>query len=169
MKGRNLILLAGLLGAVVLLFSFVYADPPDRPMKQMNERLGLTDSQAKQMRDIQYNFTKTGIGLRADLKEARLELNHQMAQENANKNEVAKLVDKVAEAHKALLKHQVDRKMAMKEILTPEQFEKFLRMRGGMMMGERMGQRMGKGMGEGRGSRRHAPKGCGPRGDGPGI
>lgn len=164
MKKRNLILLTGLAGAVLLLFSLVYADPPDRPFKGMRDDLSLTEAQVKEMREIQYNFNKTGIGLRADLKEARLELKHQMALENANKNEIAKLVDKVAEAHKALLKHRVDRKMAMKDVLTPEQFEKFLQMRGGMMR-----DRMGKGMREGKGSRRHATRGCGTRGDGPGI
>jgi len=169
MRRRNLVLLAGLAGALVLVFSLVYADPPDRPFKGMRDDLGLTEAQVKQMRELQYNFSKTGIGLRADLKEARLELQHQLAQPNIDQKEINKLVDQVAQAQKMLLKHRIDRKLAMKEVLTPEQYEKSLRMRGGMMMGERMGERMGKGMGEGRGSRRHAPKGCGLRGDGPGI
>jgi Spy/CpxP family protein refolding chaperone len=139
MKKRNLLLLAGLIGALVLLFSLAYAQTPDRPMKEKKDAWGLTDDQIEKMKEIQYNFTKTGIGLKADLKEARLELRHQMAQENTDKKEIAKLVDRVAEVEKMVLKHEVDRKLAVKEILTPEQFQKFLQKRGGMKR-EKMGR-----------------------------
>ena len=176
-RKRNLILLAALVGVLVLVFSLVYADAPDRQFKGMRDDLGLTDAQVKQMRDIQYDFTKTGIGLRADLKEARLALQHQLTQPNVDKKEIDKLVDQVAQAQKMLLKHRIDRRMAMKDVLTPEQLEKFQQMHGGMMMGERMGKRMGermghrmgKRMGEGRGGRQHGARGFGPRGEGPGI
>jgi Spy/CpxP family protein refolding chaperone len=158
MKKRNLLLLAGLMGALVLLFSLAYAQAPDRPMKEKGDVLGLTDDQIEKMKDIQYNFSKTGIGLRADLKEARLELRHQMAQENADKKEIAKLVDKVAEAEKMVLKHEVDRKLAVKEILTPEQFQKFLQKRRGMGR---------DGMGRDGECRQHDRRGLGQHGDGP--
>jgi Spy/CpxP family protein refolding chaperone len=157
MKKRNLLLLAGLIGALVLLFSLAYAQTPDRPMKEKKDAWELTDDQIEKMKEIQYNFTKTGIGLKADLKEARLELRHQMAQENADKKEIAKLVDKVAEAEKMVLKHEVDRKLAVKEILTPEQFQKFLQKRGGMGRGKMRGD------GE---CRMHDRRGLGQHGDG---
>jgi Spy/CpxP family protein refolding chaperone len=160
MMKRRYLLLPGMILLLGLLFSLVYADTPRLHKKEMADEMGLTDDQVKQMQEIQYNFAKTGIGLRADLKEARLELHHQMAQESTNKNEIAKLVDRVAEARKKVLKHQVDKKLAMKEILTPEQFEKFLHKRGDMKKGK-----MGK---EGK-SRRHHTGGMGPQGEGPGI
>ncbi len=172
-RTKNLILPLALVVALVLVFSLVYADTPDRPFRGMRDNLDLTDAQVKQMQEIQYDFAKTGIGLRADLKEARLALQHELAQPNVDKKEVDKLVDQVAQAQKMLLKHRIDRRMAMKDVLTPEQLEKFQQMHGGMMMGERMGRRMGKRMGrkmgEGRGCWQQGAGGFGPRGDGPGI
>ena len=158
MKKRNLLLLAGLVGAMLLLFSLAYAQAPDPPMREKGEGLKLTDDQVEKMEEIRYNFAKTGIGLRADLKEARLELRHQMAQENTDKKEIARLVDRVAEAERMVLKHEVDRKLAVKEILTLEQFQKFLHKRGGMRK-DRMGRD-----GE---CRKHDRRGLGPQGDGP--
>jgi Spy/CpxP family protein refolding chaperone len=160
MKKKGLILLVSMLAAGLLLFSLVYADSPDRPRKGLSDDLELTEAQMKEMREIEYDFTKTGIGLRADLREVRLELQHQLAQQNVDKKEIEKLVDRVAQAHKLVLKHQIDRKLAIKAVLTPEQFEKFLQRRGGKAM-ERMG-RGGK-------FRRHESSGLGRRGDGPGI
>jgi Spy/CpxP family protein refolding chaperone len=172
-RTRNLILLAASIAALVLVFSLVYADTPERPFKGMRDDLGLTDAQVKQMQEIQYDFAKTGIGLRADMKEARLALQHELTQPNVDQKEVDKLVDQVAQAQKMLLKHRIDRRLAMKNVLTPEQWDKFQQMRGGMMMGERMGERtghrMGKKMGEGRGCWQRGAKGFGPHGDGPGI
>jgi Spy/CpxP family protein refolding chaperone len=166
-RTRNLILPAAL--AVALVSSLVYADTSDRPFRGMRDKLDLTDAQVKQMQEIRYDFAKTGIGLRADLKETRLALQHELAQPNVDKKEIDKLVDQVAQAQKMLLKHRIDRRLAMKDVLTPEQQEKLQQMHGGMMMGERMGRRMGKKMGEGRGCRQHRPEGFGPRGKGPGI
>jgi Spy/CpxP family protein refolding chaperone len=168
-RTRNLILPAALVLALVLVFSLVYADTSDRPLRGMRDKLDLTDAQVKQMQEIRYDFAKTGIGLRADLTEARLALQHELAQPNVDKKEIDKLVDQVAQAQKMLLKHRIDRRLAMRDVLTPEQQEKLQQMHGGMMMGERMGRRVGKKMGEGRGCRQHRPEGFGPRGEGPGI
>lgn len=160
MKMRHLLVLGGLMGAL-LLFSAVNAVPPRGHTEDKAEELGLTDQQMKDLRELQYNFRKTGIGLRADLKEARLELRHQMMQESPDKKEIARLVDQVAEAHKKVLKHEVDRKLATKEILTPEQFEKFIQTRGQGRRGERMGER-------GKFRQPHRGRLC-PHGDGPGF
>ena len=161
MKRRHLLVLGGLIGASLLFFSLVNADPPRGHMGEKADELGLTDQQMKDLKELQYNFRKTGIGLRADLKEARLELRHQMMQESPDKKEIARLVDQVAQAHKQVLKHEVDRKLAAKEILTPEQYEKFMQRRG-------EGRRVGR-MGE-RGKSRQPHRGrlC-PHGDGPGL
>lgn len=160
MKRRYLLVLGGLIGALLLL-SAVNADPPRGHMGDRAEELGLTDQQMKDLRELQYNFRKTGIGLRADLKEARLELRHQMMQESPDKREIAKLVDQVAQAQKEVLKHEVDRKLAMKEILTPEQYEKFMQGRGERRRGEKMGER-------GKSRQFHRGRLC-PHGDGPGF
>ncbi len=159
-RKRNPILLAAAVVAALLVFSLVYAERPGRRSGEMGDELGLTDQQIKEMREIQYNFRKTSIGLRADLKEARLELRHQMMQESTDEKEIARLVDQVAEAQKRVLKNEVERKLAMKEVLTPEQFEKFIQMRGKFKR-----ERMGKG----RDSRRGHLRGFRPHGKGFGF
>jgi Spy/CpxP family protein refolding chaperone len=159
-KRRHLVVLGGLIG-VLLLFSVVNSAPPRGHMGDRAEELSLTDQQMKDLRELQYNFRKTGIGLKADLKEARLELRHQMMQDSPDKKEIARLVDQVAKAHKSVLKHEVDRKLATKEILTPEQYEKFMQRRGEGRRGERMGER-------GKSRQSHRGRLC-PHGDGPGF
>jgi Spy/CpxP family protein refolding chaperone len=159
-RKRNPILLAAAVVAALLVFSVVYAERPGPQSGEMGDELSLTDQQVKEMREIQYNFRKTSIGLRADLKEARLELRHQMMQESTDEKEIAKLVDQVAEAQKRVLKNEVERKLAMKEVLTPEQFEKFMQMRREFRR-ERMGT--------GRESRRGHLRGFRPHGKGFGF
>lgn len=160
MRRSSLLLMAGLLVISTLVFSLVFAQPPDPAPKDMPDQLKLTDEQIKKIDEIQYNFKKTQIGLRADLKTSRLELHHLMMQKEPDQREISKLVDKIAETQKDLLKNNVDRKLAMKGVLTPEQFERFMQRRG-----ERGRGMMGK---EGRFTRRHRQDFC-PRGDGPGF
>jgi Spy/CpxP family protein refolding chaperone len=125
----------------------------------MAEEMGLTDEQSENLREIQYNFRKAQIGLRAELRTSRLELRHLMMEEKPNQGEINKVVDRIADTQKRLLKQKVDRKLAMKEILTPEQFKKFMKMKG-----EHGKKRMGKE----RDFRRHRPRGFGSHREGPG-
>lgn len=143
---KNLIIVLAILGALVLFFSIVYAQAPQHQGKKMQgmkmaEGLNLTDDQINSMKDIQYNFQKAIIGLRADLKTSRLELRHQMTQDKPDQQQISMLVDKIGETQKQLLKQEIDRKLAVKAILTPEQLKKFLQMREGRM-DDRMEGRM---------------------------
>lgn len=160
MRRKFLVLTVVVLGVLVLVFSFAYAEHPRRDRGEKADELGLTDEQMEDMREIRYNFEKTQIGLRAELKTSRLELRHLMMDEQPNQGEINKLVDKIADSQKKLLKQRVDKKLAMKEILTPEQFKKFIKMRG-----EHRKMRMG----DRRGDRPHRRQGFGPRGEGPGF
>lgn len=144
---KNLIIVLAILGALVLFFSIVYAKAPQHQgMKmqgmKMAEGLNLTDEQINNIKDIRYNFQKAVIGLRADLQTSRLELRHQMMQDKPDQQQISLLVDKIGETQKQLLKQEIDRKLAVKAILTPEQLKKFLQMREGRMDG-RMEGRMG--------------------------
>lgn len=130
MKRKIWLLVAVLIGVLSLLFSLVYAQAPHQKLMKIADELGLTDEQINSIRDIQYNSRKTEIELRADLKISRLELRHQMAQDKPDQKEISNLIDKIGETQKKLLKQEVDRKLAMKGILSPEQLEKFIRKRG---------------------------------------
>jgi Spy/CpxP family protein refolding chaperone len=162
MRRKSLLITVAIFGVVLLVFSLAYAEHPRRDRGEMGEELGLTEEQTDSMRDIRYNFRKAQIGLRAELKTARLELRHLMMEENPNQGQISKLVDKISGAQKELLKQRIDKKLAMKEILTAEQFKKFMRMRG-----EHRKERMG--MGERRDDCSHRPRGFRPQGRGPGF
>jgi Spy/CpxP family protein refolding chaperone len=140
MKMKSLLLVIALLGAVALLFSVIYAQAPRHRLGDMADELGLTDEQMENIKDAQYDFRKAEIGLRADLKTSRLELRHLMMQEKPDQKEITNLVDKIADTRKDLMKNNIDRKLAMKEILTREQFKKLIQMKA-----ERREERMERG------------------------
>lgn len=160
MRRKFLVSAVVVLGVLVLVFSLAYAENPRRDRWEKAEELGLTDEQMEDMREIRYNFEKTQIGLRAELKTSRLELRHLMMQEKPSQGEISKLVDRIAETQKELLRQRVDKKLAMKEILTAEQFKKFMKMRG--VHGK-------KRMGRDRDSRPHRSHGFRSHGEGPGF
>jgi len=160
MKNRGVLLVSAVLGALLIFFSLAYAQPPCPPLLNLADELGLTDEQIEEIRDIQYNFKKAEIGLKADIKTLRLELHHLMMQEEPNEREIARVVERMADAEKKLLKHRVDKKLAMKKVLTAEQFEKFLKIKG-----EAKKMRMRK---EPKCFPPHSPE-FPPHGDGPGF
>jgi Spy/CpxP family protein refolding chaperone len=162
MRRKSLLLAGAVFGILVLVFSLAYAEHPRRDRGEKAEELGLTDEQMEDMREVRYNFEKAQIGLRAELKTARLELRHLMMEENPNQSQISGLVDKIADTQKELLKQRVDKKLAMKDILTAEQFKKFMKMRG-----ENRKRRMG--MGDRRDDRPHRPRGLRSHGEGPGF
>ena len=160
MRRKFLVLTVAVLGVLVLVFSLAYAEHPRRDRGEKAEELGLTDEQMEDMREIRYNFEKTQIGLRAELKTSRLELRHLMMQEKPSQSEIGKLVDRIADTQKELLEQRVEKKLAMKEILTPDQFKKFIKMRG------EHGKRR---MGVRRDDRPHHPRGLRSHGEGRGF
>ncbi len=135
MRKKILLISVAVLGVLILFLSWTYAKAPRHQDMKMAEGLNLTDEQTNSIKDIQYNFQKAAIGMRADLKTSRLELRHQMAQDKPDQQQISMLVDKIGETQKQLLKQQVDRKLAIKAVMTPDQLKKFLQMREGRMNG----------------------------------
>jgi Spy/CpxP family protein refolding chaperone len=160
MRRESLLLSGAVFGILVLVFSLAYAQHPRRDRGEVADELSLTDEQRDSIRDIQYDFRKAQIGLRAELKTSQLELRHLMMEENPNQGQISKLVDKIAVTQKELLKQRVNKRLAMKEILTPEQFKRFMKLRG-----ERGEMRMGKG----EAPRSRHPRGFRPKGEDPGF
>jgi Spy/CpxP family protein refolding chaperone len=159
-KKTTCLLAIAAIAALALAFSLAYAQPPGRGSMKAAEELNLTDDQMENIREIRYNFEKTEIGLRADLKTSRLELRHLLMQNQPDRKEVSKLVDRIADTQKQLLRNNVDRKLSMKEVLTQEQFEKFMKMKG---------RREKRIMEKGRGERQHRSGGFRPHEKGPGF
>ncbi|RMH07104.1 MAG: periplasmic heavy metal sensor [Nitrospirae bacterium] len=137
---------------------------------QMKEELGLSDQQIEALRAVESDYRKTMIKMDADLRIAFIDLSSALDQKDPNHQAVEAQVDKVADLQEKLMMYRVDALFKIKEILTPEQYEKFrVRLREeiehighglsawvhgmGGMMGHRMGYGHGKGHRYGHGHR----------------
>lgn len=107
---------------VSVICSFSYGQKQEYPLKA--EKLKLTPEQKEEIRNLQLNFEKEKIRLKADLKVARLELKELLREDKPVKNEVYRKIEQMGDLRVKLQKNRVDKRLAIKEILTPEQLEK---------------------------------------------
>jgi Spy/CpxP family protein refolding chaperone len=121
--------------------------------------IGLTDEQVSEIRRIHGEARKAAIKRNADLRVARLELDELMAAPTLDESKIAARVKAIADLQAAALKERTDSKLAVRKLVTPEQFQKMQQLRR-----HRFGER---GMRPARRSPRRAPEGGGgPGGDG---
>ncbi|KPL02839.1 MAG: hypothetical protein AMJ90_04630 [candidate division Zixibacteria bacterium SM23_73_2] len=107
---------------VLLVFSFSYSQKQKSPFKA--DKLELTYQQKEKMRDLRTDSQKERIKLKADLKIARLELKDLMREEKPVRREIYRKIEEMGDLKVKLQKSRVDQRLAMKEILTPEQLDK---------------------------------------------
>ncbi len=101
------------------------------------KRLELTDEQTQKLDAIRLETEKAQIMLRAEVEIMEKDLQHQLKQEKVDKAAVDKLISELAALHGKMLRLRVDSLLKTKEILTPEQFKKYLARKG---MQEKMRQ-----------------------------
>lgn len=129
--------------------------------KRLFRQLDLTDEQKGKARDIMIAARKTGIQMHADLKVARLELHEQLMQDEVDQAAVEQHLNQVGQLQQKWLRHRVETRLKLREMLTPEQRAKARTVMMERMMDgpshsfhERGGHgRGGHGRGEGRGHR----------------
>jgi Spy/CpxP family protein refolding chaperone len=109
----------------------------------MRERLGFTPEQAARIQMQESAFAKARIRQHSDLRVKQMELNELMAAEKADRAAIERKLREVQEARSASQKAGIDHRLAMRELITPEQREKMQQ-----MLRERRGQ-----LGPGRGPR----------------
>jgi periplasmic protein CpxP/Spy len=137
---------------IILLAAVVAIAQPMGPGR-MAEKLGLTDQQVEQMRALQTKHQTDMIMRRAELKIARLELREIMTDTKLNENSALSKQDQISKMRSDIARLNLQHKIAMRKVLTDEQFKKWREMRHEMRPGP--GRHPG-----GRGGR-------GFRGDGP--
>lgn len=93
------------------------------------ERLGITAEQAAKIRQETSDFRKGAIRGRAELQVKRLELRDLLRAETPDRAAIDKKLDEISAARLAQSKAQVHYRLAMREILTPEQRQKLRQMR----------------------------------------
>jgi len=137
------------IGAVVVLVgvgiaSLAAAQPGPRHVafwksEKMVEKLSLTDEQVTKLDNIDYKFQKSSIELNAGLKSAQLSLEHFLSGEKIKKQQLEGLVDEIAQARGEQTKLMLQKKIAIRKVLSLEQWKKIET--GRAHMRRRMGNR----------------------------
>ena len=95
--------------------------------------LDLTDEQRDRIRDLHDAQARKAVQRRADMQLARLDLHKLMREERPNSASVSMAIDRIARLHADGLKARFETHMQARALLTPEQRQKLLDSRVGMM------------------------------------
>lgn len=109
---------------------------------ELAQKIGLSDQQTQQLDKISYDSQLKMIDLRATLEKEQLMLGQMLQADHPNENEVLGQVDKVSQARAAIERARVQRMLAIRNVLTVEQWQK--------LKAARMQFHRGFGMGAGR-------------------
>jgi Spy/CpxP family protein refolding chaperone len=126
---RRTILFSLLIFGLVVVFVLpALAQPPKAKVTKrmiVKKGLDLSEKQIEKIRDINLDTQKEAIRLRADLKISKLEMHRMMQESSVPKGEIFKKVDEISTIQNKLEKNQIEKQLALREVLTPEQFKKF--------------------------------------------
>ena len=97
---------------------------PGRDWAALQREVGLTEEQAAALRRLRAEERKQAIRRRADLAIARVELEEALEAATVDEKLIATRVRAVSELQAAALRARVDRRLALRKVLTPEQRDK---------------------------------------------
>jgi len=167
-------------GALAASLAVLAMNPLKNP--KVIQDLGLSPQQVQQLEDLQYQNQKETIDSRHDMALKSLDLQREMDKESPDPKIVDKLIDEIGACRTQMQKGRTHHLLAVKKILTPEQWQKgrAMLMHHREQMREGRGERGGRpgkeggwshGGGAGRGMRPAAGEppefGQGPGGGGP--
>ena len=92
---------------------------------KMKAELNLSEAQEKQMQDLRFKHEKEMIGLRAELETRELAMKELRGVEPPNKKKLYAQIDQISETKTKIAKAKLDHRLAVQEILTPEQQKLF--------------------------------------------
>lgn len=92
--------------------------------KEMREKLGLTSEQATKLHDLRLEFQKAAVPIRANLKTKRLELRQLMSADRPDRTAIDRKVSEISNVRSALMKNRIDHQLAVREILSGDQWQK---------------------------------------------
>jgi len=88
---------------------------------RLREKLGITDAQAEQLRALVREAAKVRIRQHADVAVKRMELEELLEVETPDRTLIEKKLREISDLQHALLKSQIDSRLALQNVLTPEQ------------------------------------------------
>jgi Spy/CpxP family protein refolding chaperone len=104
----------------------------DRMMQRMQDRLGLTQEQATEIRGVLRSQRDQARGEMQKLCEARVELGQLLGRQDADPAAVKAVTERVKVLQGGMLDRRVDTYLALRSKLTPEQWEKWRALRSEM-------------------------------------
>jgi len=125
-------------------------------VEKIVEKLAITPDQIQQLDDIDYKFQLDKIDPEARVKKARLEMDHLLSQDSYPDQKVTGLVDEIIAGSSDMMKLGLNKQIAIRKILTPEQWDQLQQMR------QNRSRKMKKNWSGGqKGKRRHGGEGGG--------
>jgi Spy/CpxP family protein refolding chaperone len=115
--------------------------------KAWDKDLDLTKEQRETITDVRTEFQKQAIDMRADMQKLRLDLQEQIREDKPNRKAIEATVDKITAQQNTMMKARVKTHLDVREVLTPEQREKFDARSWKQGMGKGRGRRPGRGHG----------------------
>lgn len=128
----------------------------DRHLERMAARLDLTEEQQAAIAELQEENRGKNLELRKQMLRLRNELDGELLKDAPNSKSVLALNEQLGDLRTAMKANRLQNRLAVRELLTPEQRDKML------LMGEGRGR--GRGEGRGHGWDRDCDAGRGPRG-----
>jgi len=102
-----------------------WSEHREKMMNKLTKELKLTPEQQQQIKEQRNQQKDKSKALRDELREKRLELKEELEKQDINKGKIYLLVAEIEGLMGDQLEQRVEGVLAMREILTPEQFEKF--------------------------------------------
>ncbi|OPX17563.1 hypothetical protein BXT86_05805 [candidate division WOR-3 bacterium 4484_100] len=106
-------------------------DGPPGPRMGMLERmqmLNLSDEQRDKIADIQTNFRKKVIPIKAEIQLKEIDLKNEMRADEPNRTRIMNLVKAISELELKIKQADIDRRLKIRALLTPEQRKKLKNM-----------------------------------------
>lgn len=136
---HKLMMFAGLTAAITT--SVIAAPGPDREGRVTpRERLGLSESQEQQLKELRLQHKRDAVRRQADLKIARLDLQELMSAPTLDERAITAKVKQLGALQSAAFEARMQARLEAQRLLTPEQRQKMRDMRqhrGDKMKGRR--------------------------------
>lgn len=98
-------------------------------MGRLVRELNLTDAQKTKLRQMRFDRQKAAIQNRATLQTRQLELRQLMSGDKPDKAAIDRKIDEIGQARTAQMKARLDTRLAIRDLLTPEQQKKLRQLR----------------------------------------
>jgi Spy/CpxP family protein refolding chaperone len=96
----------------------------DVPVSDIAAELGLTEEQKEQLKEQRFQSNYKKIQTRSKTRLKELELRHELQKKEVDREAIDRILKELKELQAAALDQKVESILRVKEILTPEQFEK---------------------------------------------